>query len=111
LRGLVANRNKFFNTTDGLAVWPTAVVAGREHVATVKINVVRVRATRRRRVVVAAVACVAQHAAIEVTVPGSGKNAVTGLNVSADRIIPEHGYSLGLITNGKSVFLILLADC
>jgi hypothetical protein len=103
LRGLVANRNKFFNTTDGEAVRP-GVVESRIHVATMEIHVVRARtATRRGRIVLAVVAYDGQLAVSVATVPDSGKNAVTGLNVFADRTIPEHKQSLGFITNGKHI--------
>jgi hypothetical protein len=100
---LVTNRNKFFNTTDAQAPRPGGLL-GRGNGATEEVQVVRVRSTRRGRPEVAVVAYVAQRTVTVATAPGSGKEAATGLNVSADGVIPEHGYSLEYITNGKSLF-------
>jgi hypothetical protein len=71
------------------------VGVGRVHAVTVEAQVVCVRTTRRGCPVVALEAYFAQRA-VSVTVPGSGKEAASGLNVSVDGIIPEHGYSLDL---------------
>jgi hypothetical protein len=72
LLGLVINRNKFFNTTDGLGVYPVAVFGVR--VATVELQIVRGRRTTwRGRPIVAGEAYVVQHAATVVTEPVSGK--------------------------------------
>jgi hypothetical protein len=105
LHGLVTNQNKFFNTTHGEAKRPGVGAECWVHGATEEPQEIPVRTTNwRRGPGIAFEAYAVQLAGIVAPEPASGKEAATGLNVSADKtIIPEHGYSLGFITNGKHI--------